>query len=447
MRSNQVYVMKNKKIKLPFGLSDQNIIIHIADIESGKHCNLFCPSCRTPLIAVKGTNKQHHFRHAIFNECEHGLESAIHLAAKQAIMEKMQITFPEFIISVSATDSKGERFTESETVISAGTIASFHLVQEEKELSGLRADLLAYKKDSPLIIEIFYRHKVDAQKIEKIKDINISAIEINLSNLMPEDVKDSEAFWSYINNPKHIQWLHSVKARDIVYPKLESQLAVKVQQKEIAYKKEEIKKQIKKEKVQLEQALENFKIITSQERIKEFNQQADTHPAWVTHSKYLKFSINELPDFLNLDIPNGDWMFSCDRRVWQTAFYSSFICKNGTPFCIKRVAEWFNNKAMCKVDPCVKILGIYGRRYPELLPADILENLPSSWGTLNIYFKHLCKLGILEFSPNEGWGRDSWFRIIRKTPRQYELPYKKSIIVKRYLEHIERKNISQSENK
>lgn len=65
---------------------------------------------------------------------------------------------------------------------------------------------------------------------------------------------------------------------------------------------------------------------------------------------------------------------------------------------------------------------------------------------------------MLEFSPNEGNSRDTWFKIISKKPQEYESPYKKfiheyeslnkdsvhedeplykkSIIVKRYLEHM-----------
>ena len=90
-----VIIMKVVEIKLPFGLNENNIIVHIADIESGDKCNLVCPSCKSPLIAVKGNKKQHHFRHKNFRECKGGLESAIHLAAKQMIMEKKQLTLPK----------------------------------------------------------------------------------------------------------------------------------------------------------------------------------------------------------------------------------------------------------------------------------------------------------------------------------------------------------------
>jgi len=67
-------MMKTSKLKLPFGLNQNNILVHIADAESGKNCSCVCPSCQSPLIAVKGNIKQHHFRHAVVNECEGGME-------------------------------------------------------------------------------------------------------------------------------------------------------------------------------------------------------------------------------------------------------------------------------------------------------------------------------------------------------------------------------------
>lgn len=75
-------------IKLPFGLNERNVLVHIADVGSDTYCNYFCPSCKSPLTAAKGTKIQHHFKHSVDSECQGGVESAIHLAAKQLIMEK-----------------------------------------------------------------------------------------------------------------------------------------------------------------------------------------------------------------------------------------------------------------------------------------------------------------------------------------------------------------------
>jgi hypothetical protein len=69
------------------------------------------------------------------------------------------------------------------------------------QLHVMRADILAKEGDSQLIIEIFYRHKVEDKKCEKIIEANISAIEIDLSDWRQKDIKDWDAFWFYINDP------------------------------------------------------------------------------------------------------------------------------------------------------------------------------------------------------------------------------------------------------
>lgn len=405
------------KIKLPFGLSENNILIHIADIERG--VKYFCPGCRVPLLAVKGKIKQQHFRHSTGDECEHGLESAIHLFAKQKLREQKKITLPEYISTASATDSKGEVHIEYKTIAYEGNVICFDSVEEEKELQGIRADILARKGNHHLIIEIFYRHKVDEQKIEKIKKINISAIEINLSELMQEDVKDSDAYWSYMNDPKHIQWLHNVKALEN-HSQLESKLALKIQRLEKEYKEKEIikKKMEHKEKAQLLQALDELKKICSKEHISRLNQDAEMNALWKSNSGYFKYALDELPSYLNIEVPNGDWIFGCDRRIWKTAFYNSFIRnKNSKYFSVKQVNDWLKNIALCKIPRCAEVVGMYARRYPDLVPHDISNNIPSSWATLRSYFNHLCTLGILVFSGSDSQHKGSfWFGVIGRTP-------------------------------
>ena len=411
--------MKAAQIKLPFGLNEKNILIHISDVESGKKCGCVCPSCKSPLVAAKGNKNQHHFKHAVDVECEKGLESAIHLAAKQIITERKQLTLPECISIVLLTDSRGKEHKEEELVVREGTIVRFDSVREEIGLHGIRADILAMMSSKPLIIEIFYRHKVDDEKFLKIVEAKMSAVEIDLSDLTSDDVKDWDAFWSCINDPNRIHWLYNNKSSNAVYRKLENNLIVKIQKLEKQYQLEESRKQKReeKEKARLAQALEELKALSSNDHISKLTQNAEEHAAWKLHSKYLRISWDELPYFLNADVPHGDWIFGCDKRVWQTAFYSHFIHYHNKPFTIAWVDKWLKTKAECKVPQSAELTGMYGRRYPESIPVETSDNLPSSWGTLRAYFNYLCKLGMLDFS---GYDRNHpgscWFQVMSKTP-------------------------------
>jgi hypothetical protein len=421
-------MMKNIEIKLPFGLNIDNVIVHIENVESGGECNCMCLDCKSPLIAVKGSIRQHHFRHKDVNECKGGLESAIHQAAKQIIIEKKQIKLPELVSIATEADSRGKKHSERKLVVQDGTIVKFDSVEEEKTLHEMKADILAMIAGKQLIVEIFYRHKVDDGKIAKIKKANISAVEVDLSNLTPEDVKDWNNFWSCINDARHVKWLHNVKAHVNVYPKLVNKLAetILMQEKQYEYEESIKKEQEHVEKAQLLQALDDLKTLRSKEYITQLKQNVEKHLAWKRSSEHLKLTLDKLPHFLDVDVPDGDWIFGCDRRVWQTAFYNSFICRNGKPFCVKRVDEWLNNNAMCKVHPSVKRVGIYGRRYPNLIPAEVSRRLPSSWKALQAYFWHLFDIGMLEFSGEDYRHRgNEWFKVKSKTPYtgQYQFGY------------------------
>ncbi|HIF0282833.1 TPA: competence protein CoiA family protein [Legionella pneumophila] len=426
--------MKSLKIKLPFGLNENKSIVHIANVASGKNCNCICPSCNSPLIAAKGTKNQHHFKHATTIECEGGLESAIHMAAKQIIKERKQIKLPEYTINKTILDSKEKMHLEYKTLVEKGRSIYFDSVQEEQELNEIRADILAIASNQKLIIEIFYRHKVDDQKIEKIKADNISTIEINLSDLKPDDVKDWETFWLCINDPNRAQWLYNARAATESV-ELEKQLRVKVQKIEKEYALEEIKrlKQEQEVKPVLEKALEELKILRTKKHGVQLEQEVDKHPAWKFYSKYLLHSAGELPNFLNIDVSDGDWIFGCDKHIWQTAFYYNFFIlneNNKNYFSIKQVDDWLQKVAKCKISPCAQIVGKYGRRFPELVPTNISGNMPSSWRTLREYFNHLDKLGMLIYAGNDRRHRGSfWFQILNRDFNSYK-PYPSSLVEK-----------------
>lgn len=425
--------MKFLKIKLPFGLQENNTIVHISNVDSGKNCNCVCPSCHSPLIAAKGSKNQHHFKHATFIECEGGLESAIHLAAKQIIMERKQIRLPEYIITKEVLDSKGKIHPERKTIVEKGKVISFDSVREEQEIREMRADILAIARNHTLIIEIFYRHKVDDLKIEKIKEANISTIEIDLSDLTPDDVKDWEAFWSCINDPNRVQWLHNARAA-IESVELEKQLRKKLQKIEKKYELEEIKRLNQEQEVKpaLEKALEELNIFRTKKYGVTPEQETESHPAWDFYNKYLQVSAGELPDVLNVDVSDGDWIFGCHKLIWQTAFYYNFIVSenNKNYFSIKQVDDWLQNTAKCRTPPCAQIIGKYGRRFPHLVPTDISRNMPSSWKTLREYCNHLDKSGVLIYSGNDRRHKGScWFQIFSKDLNSYN-PCPSSLIEK-----------------
>ena len=415
--------MKDANIKLPFGLNADDLLVHVDDVEGGKRCNCSCPACRSPLIAAKGQHNQHHFRHAAGKECAAGLESAIHLAAKRVIREDKRVVLPEFVVTVAQTDFAGHTHREEKVVVPQNTAMEMDSVEEEATLEGIRVDILGRFREKPLIIEILYRHEVDGEKLEKIRQQRISAVEIDLSDLSQDDVKDWEAFRAYVHDPDRVKWLHNEKAERVRH-EIQNGLSQKVKSINNNHK-EPMRKSVMEEKGKRKEEMESLnrarcalKVVSSPERIAHLAKTAEQHPAWRYCRNYLPFTWGTLPDWLNASVPCGDWIFGCDRRVWQAAFYNSFVRGGkGEPFSVKYVDEWLQDKRGCKEPSCVKTVRILGMKHGDI------QEIPSTWTSIREYCELLCEYGMLEYSDGAGlYGkarRDrNWFKRIRTEPAE-----------------------------
>ena len=387
--------MSKTDIKLPFGINAAGRVVHINDVERGRACNCTCPECGAPLEAAKGPVRQHHFRHAVETECEGALESAIHLAAKQIIIERKELTLPKYVVSGARSDSKGRLHRASAELIPAGTVEKFDSVAAEVEVYGMRADILAMVGDRPLMVEIKYRHPVGEEKRAKIVAANISAIEIDLSDVSLDEA-DWHTLWARINDPARILWLHNAEEEQAFSERRET----------------------KKQRVQ--RAIANMTELSAPARVEEMGRQPELHQIWQEHKGSLAFTWDELPPFLNVAVRDGSWIYGCDQRLWQIAFYSYFICKRRTPFSVQSVDDWLQSTAGLNVPACVKTINRYSLTSRELMPAARMGVLPGPRNTLDSYFRVLCEIGILApwspaWGPHSEFGGDRWY-----SPRKTE---------------------------
>lgn len=396
-----------KSIKMPFGLKGGEYLVHISEVDSGKKCDCICPSCRAPLTAAKGKIKQHHFKHTIENSCEGGLESSIHFAAKKIIKEKMQVILPKHLAYFEKKDSKGKIYRKEDYVLDKDTIMNFDSVQEEVNLNGIRVDLLCIKQNTSLIVEIYFRHKVVMEKIEKIKKSNTSALEINLSDLSPEDLQSWDTFWSFIISPERTQWLYNARAQNYVYPELKKQVNEEIGKAENKYIEE-----IETDKLKLKNALENIEFLKSNESIQNYKNNTDSNQK-IDYCKRNLFCSEELPFFVNIEVPDGDWIFGCDRRLWQLEIYRHFF-QLGKRIKLQFIDNWLKKRLLSKTLHIVKTVGILGRKYPEIVRrhSQLIDPLPNTWKTISTYFQHLCELNMLLYTDN------GWYMVVSEEPRE-----------------------------
>jgi hypothetical protein len=199
---------------VPFGLREGRLYAP-ADVPSGLACACFCPGCGATLVAKKGKEKRWHFSHLNVRPGESCAESAIHAAAKQVLLEHGALMAPEFAIDVAARTMGGRELFERE-VLSPVRRIRFDRTVPEVSIGEVRPDIVGYRGERRLLVEMYFRHKVDEVKRGKLVRLGLPVLEIDLSDL---DV--GTGFESLtervINSVVDKEWL--------VYPRSDVQLA------------------------------------------------------------------------------------------------------------------------------------------------------------------------------------------------------------------------------
>lgn len=203
---SSVVIIGMETKKLNFALQD-NRLVHILEVESGLICNCVCMNCNQRLVAKKGMKNIHHFAHYNSEECEGAFESALHHAAKEIIKNSKTFAIPD--IYLQFIDSyKEPLLLEENKVITVDKISL------EKRISDVIPDIILEVNGHMLFVEIYVTHKIDSDKLRKIKRLGISTIEIDLSavddNMSKEELENllikevNNKYWVFSNIEKRM---------------------------------------------------------------------------------------------------------------------------------------------------------------------------------------------------------------------------------------------------
>ena len=172
----------------PYGLRDGHVVsveeLNV-ETESGKKCNCICPRCKAPLIArIRGQIRREHFAHDGTSDCVGAYESALHLLVKEVIQEGAKIKLPPIVSSLTGNGF----FVFDDYILSNAFVSGDTLIEPdngkteiEKDLGGIRPDIIIEYSGKKLIIEVLVTHAVDDNKRIKIREMGISCIEVDFS--------------------------------------------------------------------------------------------------------------------------------------------------------------------------------------------------------------------------------------------------------------------------
>jgi len=178
-------------------------LVSIDEVPSGLACRCICSGCDRPMVAKKGKIKRHHFAHDTRRDdhsCVSAGETALHKFAKQVLGERLEIELPELFVGIG---------NDKEVLVKRDRWSFERAVLETKQ--GLIVpDVTIYKRDRSLIVEFKVTHACDEQKIARIRDMDVGAIEIDLSPYLKHSF--SELGDAILYRAPRV-WLHNPRER------------------------------------------------------------------------------------------------------------------------------------------------------------------------------------------------------------------------------------------
>jgi hypothetical protein len=188
-----------------FGRRPDGSIAHISEVPRGEKCGCACPECESPLVARQGPVRGHHFMHLATSggrPCRTGPETALHMFAKELLARELRLTLPP-----AQLDDEGETWSKF-----PGGNYTFDSAILENKLEGIIPDVVVTREGQDLIVEFVVTHECGPEKIAKIQELDVAAVEIYLSDLTADASK--EEIEKGILDTCRRKWLHNPIIRD-----------------------------------------------------------------------------------------------------------------------------------------------------------------------------------------------------------------------------------------
>lgn len=329
----------------------------LPDEEKGKYrglkCNCICAACKRSLVAKMGEVKAPHFAHYVEKgtilDCsaQKANESGLHQMAKEIVKESTYINLPaieieaEYDLSRNVNDEK-----QCEPLhIKDKQTWHFSSAEVEKTCKGFTPDVYLYGEKTDLLVEIMVTHPVGDEKKERVKQVGLPMIEIDISDIYNnlEGFSKETLQRELIDSVEHKDWIYSrlkgeksvaqLKARNQkLESKYQQQRAEILEQLRRKQQKEEwIEKQQQHEQltwIQIDRLEEDkdYYLSISQGLVNPERALKVVNNLGICNWLSLQFSdVEKMPIYLNIPV-FGEVAFNCDRRIWQTILFEKFIC-------------------------------------------------------------------------------------------------------------------------
>lgn len=340
-------------------------IDEVPNDKPGLKCDCVCPECGRALEACSLHGKvNRYFRHYTDkngsggggNGCDAltANETALHRMAKEIVAEELKIFVPVKKISFKEAGlaelpqkikDKIPRYEVQPARLVEGRAA-----EVEKNLGGLKPDVILKTERGELLIEVFVQHKVGEEKKAKAKEFGSAMLEMDLSGFLEKPISREELRKIILSNADLKQWIYypvsntaKAKARQFYEETDVIKRYLKEHGAELERKRrEEAKKEQRESKItQLFEpqnyAAELNRLRNDEEFLRACAKNYKKH--YFDFGSYFR-KYKKVPFFIDIPIA-GEMIFQCDRRIWQSILFNRFIYGRSNDFAPFKTKEFF----------------------------------------------------------------------------------------------------------
>jgi hypothetical protein len=333
-----------------------------ADVDAGLACGCNCVGCGALLVAKKGRKKRWHFAHHNVEIGDSCAESAIHAAAKQVLLEQNWLRLPGAYVVVSSQTISGSILQESSTLSEERSVR-FECTSAEVWTDGIRPDVIGYRGERKLLVEMYFRHQVDDEKRCKLAKLKLPAIEVDLSDLDVSTGFDAVKE-RVLHETAHKSWLYLPGEKE-ERQRLEVLLASRVGQANSEYRAKQAVEQTRQasrqrklddDRRRREAATRRYREMSLEEKERDLRKRLGIVGRW--------------PYYLRKE-SDGASAITEPAMIWQAALFSRFISRKASDsFELKQtsVLQWVCERFDIGDNPIV-VVHAEVRRYLGYLSA------------------------------------------------------------------------------
>lgn len=320
----------NSNLKVPFGLKGGRLH-RPEEVTSGLACECICPACETKLVANQGKAKRAYFSHYRTHSCAGGYETAVHLMAKQVILDEQRIRIPALTISLDAGPIPEGGLIHSSVRYPERDVELLDVVAE-KQQERWRPDLTAtLKNGAQLHIEIQVTHAVGEEKSEALDNL----MEVDLSKLDQESVYDAQKFSDEVVLHAERRW-HRCSLYDDLPKTMDARLELEDQLarlREAHEREQQEKAELEKKEyhARMAQIREDNRRQAAQKLRNKDSYKSDALIRQNLRPQLLRLQARKAayqspPGSGETGVPvEGEWIFSVPRQTWQHFILNNFI--------------------------------------------------------------------------------------------------------------------------